>query len=143
MTAAAAAKDHIRELKARYCYATDALDADALVETFVPDGVLDVEIYGTATGHAGIREYIEWFAAQPFEVRGHNVFNPVIELDGDSAAGTWYYLVLYARSDGTLDVGHGEYTDEFVRTDAGWKFASVKARRRISERVETIGRGEG
>jgi ketosteroid isomerase-like protein len=125
----------IERLKHRYCYATDALDVDAISETFTEDGLLDVPIYDAVEGHEGIREYFEWFGDQTYETRAHNVFNPIIDVDGDTATGIWYYLVVYTVPGGKMLVGHGRYDDEFVRTDDGWKLSSVIARRRITREV--------
>lgn len=125
----------IKELKYEYCYATDALDVDRMLETFVSDGLLDVPIHEPIEGHEGIREYFEWFAEQEYETRAHNVFNPIIDVEGDAATGEWYYVVAYALPGGDLEFGHGHYDDEYVRTDDGWKLSTVTARRRITREV--------
>lgn len=130
----------IKELKYEYCYATDALDIDRMLDAYVPDGRLDVPIHEPIEGHDGIREYFEWFAEQEYQDRAHNVFNPVIDVDGDTATGEWYYMVIYTLPGGNLEVGHGRYDDEYVRTDEGWKLSSVRAIRRITREVhaETV-----
>jgi uncharacterized protein (TIGR02246 family) len=125
----------IRELKYEYCYATDALDIDRMLETFVPDGRMVVPITDPIEGHQGIREYFEWFAEQEYRDRAHNVFNPVIDVDGDRATGEWYYLVMYTLPGGNLEVGHGHYADEYVRTNDGWKHSEVVASRRITREI--------
>jgi ketosteroid isomerase-like protein len=125
----------IQELKHEYCYATDDLDVDRIVETFTADGVLDVPIHDRIEGHDGLAAYFEWFAEQEYQTRAHNVFNPVISVDGDTATGEWYYMVLYTLPGGNVEMGHGHYDDEFVRTDDGWKISSVSAKRRITREV--------
>lgn len=135
MSSALADKMAIRELKHEYCYATDDLDVDRIVATFTEDGLLDVPIHDPITGHDGLADYFEWFARQEYEVRAHNVFNPVVDVDGDTATGEWYYMVLYTLPNGNFEMGHGHYDDEFVRTDDGWKLDSVIARRRITREV--------
>lgn len=136
MSSNLADRAELQEVKHEYCYATDELDVERILETFTPDGRLVVPIYDPIEGHEEIREYFEWFAEQEYETRAHNVFNPILEIDGDTAAGEWYYVVLYTLPGGNLEVGHGHYEDEFVRTDDGWKLASVTARRRITREVE-------
>ena len=125
----------IEELKHRYCYATDDLDLDAIGDVIADDGRLVVPIYEPMVGHEEIREYFEWFGEQAYEVRAHNVFNPIVDVGGDTATGEWYYLVIYALPGGSLEVGHGRYDDEFVRTDDGWKLSFVSATRRITREV--------
>lgn len=135
MSSVLADKDEIRELKHQYCYATDALDAERLVGVFTEDGLIDVPLADPIEGYEEIREYLEWFGTQAYETRAHNVLNPIIEVNGDTARGEWYYMVVYALPGGNLEVGHGRYDDEFVRTDDGWKLSSVTARRRITREV--------
>lgn len=135
MTSELADRFEIQELKHEYCYATDDLDVDRIVETFTADGVLEVPIHDPIEGHDGLADYFEWFAEQAYETRAHNVFNPVIDVDGDTATGEWYYMVLYTLPGGNFEMGHGHYDDEFVRTDDGWKISSVTAKRRITREV--------
>lgn len=135
MSSALADKAAIRELKYEYCYATDALDIDRMLEIYTADGHLDVPIYETVDGHEGIREYFEWFDEQEYGTGAHSVFNPLIDVEGDTATGKWYYAVMYTVPGGDLEFGQGEYDDEYVRTDDGWKLSSVTAKRRITRRI--------
>lgn len=135
MPSAVEDKLHIRELKHEYCYATDDLDIEGIPEVFAEGAHLEVPIHDPLDGRDGIREYFEWFGEQEFEVRSHNVVNPLVDVDGDEATGKWYYMVVYTLPDGDLLFGHGEYDDEFVRTDDGWRLSSCIARRRITRRL--------
>lgn len=128
-------KAEITELKYEYCYATDNLDMDRMREIYTDDGYLDVPIYETVEGHEKINEYFEWFDEQEYGTGAHSVFNPIIDVDGDTATGKWYYAVVYTLPDGTLEFGQGEYDDEYVRTGDGWKLSSVIAKRRITRRI--------
>lgn len=135
MSSAYVDRAEIQELKHEYCYATDGLNVDRIVATFTEDGVLNVPIHDRIEGHDGLAEYFEWFAEQEYQTRAHNVFNPVIDVEGDTATGEWYYMVLYTLPGGNLELGHSHYNDEFVRTGDGWKLSSVTARRRITREV--------
>lgn len=77
----------IRELKHEYCYATDDLDVDRIVAAFTEDGGLIVPIHDPIRGHDSLADYFEWFAQQEYEIKAHNVFNPIIDVDGDTATG--------------------------------------------------------
>lgn len=125
----------IRELKHEYCYVTDDLDVDRVPTVFSADTYLDTPLHDPVEGHDGVREYFEFFGEQEYEVRSHNVVNPIVDVDDDEATGKWYYVVVYTLPDGDLLFGHGEYDDEFVRTDDGWRLSSVVAKRRITRRV--------
>lgn len=129
-------KLEIMELKYQYCYATDALDADWLVDAFAPDGSFEIGFYGSVTGHDEIRDYIDWFGDREYEVRSHNVFNPLITVDGDTAEGRWYYVVMYELPDGTVELAQGQYHDEYVAIDGEWKISSVEAERRITTEIQ-------
>jgi len=128
-------KAEIWELKHQYCYAMDEVDIDWMQSIFAEDGHLDVPIYENVTGHDGIREYFEWYREQDFGTSVHSVSNPLIEIDGDTASGRWYYTVTYAQNSDDLIHGIGAYDDEYVRTDDGWKLSSVVAKRRITREL--------
>lgn len=128
-------KLEIQELKYRHCYATDESDTAAVPELFVEDGVLDIPLKDPLVGHEEIQSYFEWLEEQEYTARAHNLVNPVIDIDGDTATGKWYYMVVYAFPDGDFLLGQGVFDDEFVRTDDGWKIVSVTAKRRITRRV--------
>lgn len=125
----------IERLKHEFCYATDDLDTERMQSLFVADCRLDTPLNEPAEGHDGIRRYFEWFAEQEYEDRAHNVFNPLVEVDGDEATGEWYYTVVYTLPNGNLEYGHGKFEDEFVRTADGWKIRSVRGRRRITREL--------
>lgn len=125
----------IQRVKHQYCYATDWLDTDRMLDSFTPDATLDVPIREPMLGHDEIAAYLEWLDDQDHGTRAHCAFNPVIDVDGDEATGLWYYIVLYTLPDGDLVFGQGRFDDEFERTDEGWKLSSVTATRRITRRL--------
>lgn len=120
----------ILECKHAYCYALDAADADRLVDVFTPDGAIDVSVYGTATGPADLREFVEW-VDESVDHAAHLVANPVVSVDGDEASGTWYYIVVLRHSGGEVEFGQGRYEDDFRRVDGEWKLETVRAERAV------------
>jgi hypothetical protein len=59
----------------------------------------------------------------------HNHSNPVIRLDGDRAAATWY--VLTPVIDKQTNKPHwiaATYEDEYVRVERSWKFRKICAK---------------
>ena len=117
----------IRRLKARYCFACDdGYDVETLVELFTEDAVWDGGALGVAVGLEKIRRFFERTPeVMPFAV--HMVMNPRIEIDGDTATGAWYLFqaATYAP-DGTALWGSARYDEDYVRTDDGWKFKSLR-----------------
>jgi len=121
----------IRQLKARYCQACDDdHDPDAVADLFVDDGVWEASISGRFEGRAAIHGY---FAAVRATGRmrhsAHNVFNPVIEVDGDEASGHWRLLMLYTVETAGGDVEHfriiGCYRDRYRRLQGQWRFSEL------------------
>jgi len=104
----------------------DAREADALAALFVPDGVFD-RLGTEFRGRDAIRGVI---ASRPAGVwTKHVCSNPRIEVsaDGRSASGT-VDLDMERGQDGVekIERMRGVYTDQFVLTDEGWRFAVRK-----------------
>lgn len=120
----------IRKLKAAYCAACDDdHNGDAVAELFVPDGVWEHQGRIRAVGTDEI-------AAHIFSIRNagimkrsaHQVFNPVIDVDGDTATGAWRFLMMYTAADDSFVRIIGRYEDTYVRTRHDvWRFSSLLA----------------
>lgn len=122
----------IEELKYQYCYATDAIDKSAFLDVFTDDAYFEIGIYGDGQGTEDLADFVDWLGDLEYESRGHNVSNPIIDINGDTATGKWYYIVMYHAPDGTLEIGQGEYHDEYRKVDGEWKIESLVALRNIS-----------
>jgi uncharacterized protein (TIGR02246 family) len=114
----------IRDLARRYAHCVWQKDAPGCAALFIEDCEMDPGMGGRViTGReAMVKVYTPTFERgdlQPF------VHNHVIELGGDSAAGT-VYLDLRASMDGKAMIGSGHYEDRYVRTPEGWRFATRK-----------------
>jgi ketosteroid isomerase-like protein len=120
----------ICERKHAYCCRLDATDADAFVDCFVDDAELDVSVYGTARGEAELREFVAW-VDDAVAHSAHLVANPILEIDGDAATATWYYVVILEYPDGEVEFGQGRYYDEFRCVQGEWKLETVRAERAI------------
>ena len=59
----------------------------------------------------------------------HNVFNPIIEVEGDTATGHWRLLMLYTGiyEDGSLHYSRiiGWYDERYARINGRWQFTSL------------------
>jgi uncharacterized protein (TIGR02246 family) len=114
-----AAKDEIRELTARYCFAVADGDAEAIVALFCPDGVFKLRDREYA-GLEGLREIYTGAAAgvtpKPF------IQNHVIEVDGDQATGRCGVEIRMVHKGEAYTVA-GHYFDSYRRVDGRWKFA--------------------
>lgn len=125
------ALEDVKSLRRRYCHALDSFDADRWLQLFAADGELVVgangppESRGTYNGHGELRSFLETVREERTYMR-HMVHTPVIDVEGGSATGEWYFEALITTSDSVHRWVQGEYVDAYRRTDDGWVFESVR-----------------
>jgi hypothetical protein len=111
------AYEEIRQLVARYAFAIDTRDLDALVGLFVPD----VRVGGGRTGRAALREDFN----RQLRAIGRSVLNVgthVMDLvDADHATG-WVYAKAEIEADGRWIHQAILYEDTYERVDGRWYF---------------------
>jgi ketosteroid isomerase-like protein len=113
-----AAKEQIKELRARYCWHAARGDYDRIVEIFTPDGMFEVMANGQRIAHRG-REAIHAFLAKSM-VPGMvfpTITNEVITVEGDTAYGTC--AMCSAAPNNTFS---GYYHDRAVLYEGRWLF---------------------
>ena len=99
-------------------------DIDALMELFAPDATWDGTPYNSrAEGWEDIKRLMTEFQATPFVI--HNVMNPLIDVDGDTATGNWH-AIIPATHEGKAVWVFGNYVESYVRLDGKWKFHHVR-----------------
>ena len=117
----------IKRLKARYCaYCDDNYDAAGIAALFTEDAVWDGGMRGRAEGREEIREF---FKRSPDRISFavHMVTNSMVEVDGNTAKGTWYLFQPCTWTEGNRAVwGSAKYHEEYVRVDGDWKFRNLK-----------------
>jgi ketosteroid isomerase-like protein len=133
--------EEIRQLSYTYTLGLDTADADLLVSTFADDAVFDMTGTGLPRllGRGQIRDF---FANQQFPAMSgqiHLATNHRIAVAGDTATGTVYYLVHGVSRDSRTIFAAGYHADEYVRTDAGWRFASRRAESFFNPELAAIG----
>jgi len=118
----------IKTLKARYCHLVDARRWDELAELWTEDATCDYGFFGS---YKGAKEIVNTFfrglvaSASSFMV--HMVHNPVVELHGDSASGSWYLTAQTTIQPANQAVWvMGIYKDRFRRVGGEWKLASLE-----------------
>ncbi len=127
----------IKQLKARYCDVCDDMhNPDRITSLFAEDGVWESPDFGQARGHAEIRKLFEGFR-DTFSFSQHNIMNPIIEVDGESATGVWYIMGPWTRSaDDRAIWMTARYDDDYVKIDGEWKYQHLRARvRMVSDRT--------
>ncbi len=116
----------IRELFARYAWAYDCRDFEAVRRTFVADGVM---IAAGRDRRKGRDEIVSWLrkhieAHHLDKVMQHHVQHLV--LDGDVAmcrAWSYWLVPVHIIGGGCLVGSFGWYEDELVKQDGQWLFS--------------------
>ncbi|MBU6267454.1 MAG: nuclear transport factor 2 family protein [Sphingomonadales bacterium] len=119
----------ICETKARYCRMLDTKQWDAWADVFTEDLVMDTVASG-GTLVEGRDAAIAMVRAALGEVpTAHQVHNPEITIDGDTAEVIWAMQDRVAFPGGRGLVGYGHYHERYVRRDGGWRIAYTRLTR--------------
>jgi hypothetical protein len=121
----------IKRLKAEYCHFADVWKgsdrrAEKFGNLFSTDGrwILNGKV---SVGPKAISEELMRLPeAWGVQIGLHLALNPRIDIDGDTAVGTWHFLipaVLLGRKEPVWSAGM--YFEKYVRTSAGWRFLEV------------------
>tara|TARA_X000001036_G_scaffold259813_1_gene241526 strand:- start:1709 stop:2254 length:546 start_codon:yes stop_codon:yes gene_type:complete len=127
--------ESIRRLKAAYCAACDDdHDGEAISALFIEDGIWQ---QSGKVGSAGIepKQGRNAIAEFMFSLRSagfirhsaHMVTNPVIDVFGDEAKGSWRFIMVYSHIDSSFVRIIGHYEEEYVRREGKWYFRSLIA----------------
>ena len=128
----------IRKLKARYCaVCDDDHNPDKITTLFAEDGIWEgMDGIGKHRGHAAIRKLFEGFKER-ISFSQHNVMNPIIEVDGDKAKATWYFLGPFTFRKGNRAMWlAARYEDDYVKLNGEWKFKHLRAIGRMAAPYE-------
>ncbi|WP_254525911.1 nuclear transport factor 2 family protein [Natrinema caseinilyticum] len=120
-------RESITELRAAYCYRIDSRDWDGFADLFTEDAHLDFGPTGTYDGRVAVRDFAENVVGAEHPFLAHMVHNPLIEIDGETATGTWYFEVPCTFRDGSAGWIQGIYHDEYRLVDDEWLFAEIVA----------------
>lgn len=118
----------IGDLVIAYAYAVDERNWPAFEALFTPDARIDYASAGGVTGSPA--EVAAWMpqALSFFTWTLHSIFSHRIQSTGkDTAIGSLHVVarhgLLWEGANEIMDVT-GVYRDEYVRTQAGWRFAA-------------------
>ncbi|MHA6620890.1 nuclear transport factor 2 family protein [Pseudonocardia sp. DLS-67] len=124
----------VAERIARYGWAYDERDREALAECFTPAGVWEGLIMGhdrvgPAEGREAIVDFLVAFWEQQGDQRRHVFTNVVVDELAPAHASAHAYIVLTAASGGVMNpVSTGPYRFELVRESDGiWRIARLSA----------------
>ena len=119
----------IKQLKARYCeICDDNHNPDRITSVFSEDAIWEGRGIGKAEGHAAIRELFAGFQKM-MSFTQHMVVNPVIEIDGDSAKGTWYFFGPFTFVDGNQAKWQAaRYHEDYQKVNGVWKIKHLRVK---------------
>jgi hypothetical protein len=126
-------KQAIEQLRYTYAHRLDNAEWGRWGELFAEDGVF--RSYRTvptgsaepfeASGREAIVEFAEDAIDAAFEYSAHNMYNPRIEIDGETASGRWYFDAFTVKPNGYANWHQGRYEDEYTKANGEWQFAEV------------------
>ena len=127
----------IKKLKARYCeICDDDHNQDRIVQIFAEDGIWESKDFGAAKGHTELRKLFKSFADR-ISFSQHNVMNPIIEVSGNTAKGSWYFLGPFTFRKGNRQMWlAARYEDDYVKINGEWKFKHLRAIGRMAAPYE-------
>lgn len=117
----------IQELVARYSYALDSRDFDALDDLFTPDAILDYRATGAIRGSLAEMKAFVTDAFTMFDATQHLTTQTMLrfDADGNTAYGKSAChnpMVFGGDNKPKMMVLGLWYVDKFVRTPDGWRF---------------------
>jgi len=123
----------IKRLKASYCAAADnGHDPEEFASLYIEDAIWESADFGCNKGLKEIKALAVRFG-ELISFSRHMVMNPVINVRGQHAHGTWSLMAainLRHGSGGQLILG--AYDEDYVKTGSGWKFLHVRGFRLAS-----------
>jgi hypothetical protein len=118
----------IKRLKARYCaICDDDHNPGKIATVFTEDGIWEGGDFGEAQGHQAIRKLFEGFQ-RLISFSQHNLMNPIIEVEGDRAKGTWYLMGPFTfREKNEAKWLAACYQDDYIKVAGEWKHQHLRA----------------
>jgi ketosteroid isomerase-like protein len=127
-------KQAIADCVHRYARGIDRGDVEMVASCYHADAT---DHHGPFVGSG--RGLAEWaISAHSSSVRSQNhITTHTVEVDGDTAHGETYYLVILRFPSGAVQLVTGRYVDRFERRDGEWRIAQRQCL------METFARAEG
>lgn len=107
----------------RYALSLDDRDWDGLATCFTPDATADYGALGVHEGYPAIEGLVR-SVLEKLDGSQHFVSNHVVTVRGDEASARCYLQAQHIKRglpDGEHYLVAGQYKDDLVRTEAGWR----------------------
>mgnify|MGYP001282771111 CR=1 FL=1 len=129
--------ESIKQLKAAYCdICDDDHNPDRITGIFSEDGIWEGDGFGKAEGHDAIRDLFKKFQKR-ISFSQHQVMNPIIKVDGETATGIWYFFGPFTfYQNNQAKWLSARYEDDYIKTNGEWKIRHLRARGRMATNYE-------
>ena len=129
--------EELRKLKSQYAIRADKVlstpsraYAVELADLFTDDASVALGPFGKYVGKAALLDAFENILPAATGWSTRYMANPVLDVQGHHATGTWYFLI-YAQAKATpggpIQTIWGYYEDVYVKAGGGWKQSSLIA----------------
>jgi hypothetical protein len=123
--------EEIKKLHRQYVYWINSRQWDNILNSFTDDAWVHIEHRQL---HQGKEELAKLFKIDinknNEKTNGcHFVMQPIINVDGEKATGTWFMCIVFAvdsPTGPTLAWRQGRHDCEYVKVDGQWKYKSIK-----------------
>jgi ketosteroid isomerase-like protein len=123
----------IKKLHQNYINLMDNLQYEQVLDLFTEDATVEIRNFGVKKGRKEMSEiYIGVLAKNRGNIRydGHLAIEPDIEVDGDTARGTWLIYMLFSRP--SIQWVQGRNECEYRREDGKWKLSKLRFTRTLA-----------
>lgn len=120
------AVETIKQLRHAFSTALDARDWEQFRSLFSQTPTVEFPEIDRPSieGQEGIRDWCDAIESG-YEFTFHMVHHPIIDVDGNSATGRWYFETATESRDGA-ELALGIYEDEYVEIDESWKIDRIQ-----------------
>ncbi len=120
--------EEIKKLQAKYGYFIDTHQGEEVMKLMVDDVKTEYGPFGSYQGKGELLAFLNGtFQVSPLMC--HELMMPLIEVDGDTAKGTWYLFGPFTSMQPQGKVAtwiQGKYINDYVRVGGEWKFKHIR-----------------
>ena len=125
--------EEIKKLHQHYINLMDNLRYEEVLDLFTEDATSEVRNLGVKKGRKEMAEvYLDILAKKRGTTRydGHMAIQPEIQVDGDTAQGTWLIYMLFSKP--AISWVQGKNECEYRKVKGKWKISKLKFTRTLA-----------
>ncbi len=125
--------EEIKKLHQNYINLMDNLRYEEVLDLFTEDATAEVRNFGVKKGRKEMAEvYLDILAKNRGKNRheGHMAIQPEIQVNGDTAQGTWLIYMLFSKP--AIAWVQGKNECEYRKVNGSWKISKLKFTRTLA-----------